>query len=79
MVESLCREIGEDGIRVTVIEPGAVRTEFAANMRDDVRSSTGWATWSNWRARRRPAMLYAVSQPPRVNVDILTFYPTQQA
>lgn len=26
-----------------------------------------------------PAMLYAVSQPPRVNVDILTFYPTQQA
>ncbi len=25
------------------------------------------------------AMLYAVSQPPRVNVDILTFYPMQQA
>jgi len=25
------------------------------------------------------AMLYAVSQPPRVNVNILTLYPTQQA
>jgi NADP-dependent 3-hydroxy acid dehydrogenase YdfG len=25
------------------------------------------------------AILYSVSQPPRINVNILTLYPTQQA
>ncbi len=25
------------------------------------------------------AVIYAVTQPPRVNVNILTLYPTQQA
>lgn len=25
------------------------------------------------------AILYAVTQPPRVNINILTLYPTQQA
>jgi len=39
MAESLRREVGKDGIRVTSIEPGAVKTEFVSRMRDDVRHS----------------------------------------
>src|SRR5882724_8209890 len=39
IAESLRREIGKDWIRVTSIEPGAVRTEFTSHMREDVRQS----------------------------------------
>ena len=39
MAELLRREIGKDGVRVTSIEPGAVKTEFTARMRDDVREA----------------------------------------
>ncbi|QND63702.1 SDR family NAD(P)-dependent oxidoreductase [Mesorhizobium loti] len=82
MAESLRREIGKDGIRVTVIEPGAVRTEFTANMRDDVRLAVEQRLGDMELLESEDiaaAMLYAVSQPPRVNVNILTLYPTQQA
>jgi NADP-dependent 3-hydroxy acid dehydrogenase YdfG len=82
MAESLRREIGKDGIRVTVIEPGAVKTEFTANMRDDVRLAVEQRLGDMEQLESEDiaaAMLYAVSQPPRVNVNILTLYPTQQA
>ncbi|MER8375743.1 SDR family NAD(P)-dependent oxidoreductase [Mesorhizobium sp. M1406] len=82
MAESLRREIAKDGIRVTVIEPGAVRTEFTANMRDDVRLAVEQRLGDMEQLESEDiaaAMLYAVSQPPRVNVNILTLYPTQQA
>lgn len=82
MAESLRREIGKDGIRVTVIEPGAVRTEFTANMRDDVRLAVEHRLGDMEQLESEDiaaAMLYAVSQPPRINVNILTLYPTQQA
>lgn len=82
MAESLRREISKDGIRVTVIEPGAVRTEFTANMRDDVRLAVEQRLGDMEQLESEDiaaAMLYAVSQPPRVNVNILTVYPTQQA
>src|SRR5439155_21004979 len=39
MAESLRREIGKDGVRVTSIEPGAIKTEFTQRMRDEVRAS----------------------------------------
>ena len=39
MAESLRREIGKDGIRVTCVEPGAVKTEFVSQMRADVRAA----------------------------------------
>ena len=82
IAESLRREIGKDGIRVTVIEPGAVRTEFTANMRDDVRLAVEQRLGDMEQLESEDiaaAMLFAVSQPPRVNVNILTLYPTQQA
>lgn len=82
MAESLRREIGKDWIRVTSIEPGAVRTEFVSHMRDDVRSSVEQRLGDMVQlesADVAAAILYAVTQPRHVNVNILTIYPTQQA
>ncbi|TMK47083.1 MAG: SDR family NAD(P)-dependent oxidoreductase [Alphaproteobacteria bacterium] len=82
MAESLRREIGKDWIRVTSIEPGAVRTEFTSHMRDEVRASVDQRLGDMVQLESEDvaaAILYAVTQPPHVNVNILTLYPTQQA
>jgi NADP-dependent 3-hydroxy acid dehydrogenase YdfG len=82
MAESLRREIGKDWIRVTSIEPGAVKTEFISHMRDDVRASVEQRLGDIVQLESEDvaaAILYAVTQPPHVNVNILTLYPTQQA
>ena len=82
MAESLRREIGKDGVRVTSIEPGAVKTEFTARMRDDVREAVARRLGDMEQLEGEDvaaAILYAVTQPQRVNVNILTLYPTEQA
>jgi NADP-dependent 3-hydroxy acid dehydrogenase YdfG len=82
MAESLRREVGKDWIRVTSIEPGAVKTEFTAHMRDEVRTSVDERLGDMVQLESEDvatAILYAVTQPPHVNVNILTLYPTQQA
>jgi len=82
MAESLRREIGKDHIRVTSIEPGAVKTEFVSQMRPDVRKSVEDRLGDMEQLESEDiaaAILYAVTQPRRVNVNILTLYPTQQA
>ncbi|TXI05491.1 MAG: SDR family NAD(P)-dependent oxidoreductase [Rhizobium sp.] len=82
MAESLRREIGKDGIRVTCVEPGAVKTEFVSHMRPDVRQSVRERLGDMVQLEKEDvanAILYAVTQPPRVNVNILTLYPTRQA
>ena len=82
VAESLRREIGKDGIRVTCVEPGAVKTEFVSHMRPDVRDAVERRLGDMEQLESEDvaaAILYAVTQPPRVNVNILTVYPTQQA
>ncbi len=82
MAESLRREIGKDGIRVTCVEPGAVKTEFVSQMRADVRAAVAHRLGDMEQLESddvAAAILYAVTQPQRVNVNILTLYPTQQA
>jgi NADP-dependent 3-hydroxy acid dehydrogenase YdfG len=82
MAESLRREIGKDGIRVTSIEPGAVKTEFVSHMRDDVRLAVEQRLGDMEQLESEDvadAILYAVTRPKRVNVNILTLYPTEQA
>jgi NADP-dependent 3-hydroxy acid dehydrogenase YdfG len=81
IAESLRREIGRDGIKVTTIEPGAVRTEFVAQMRPDVREAVAVRLGDMEQLESEDiaaAILYAVTQPRRVNVNILTLYPTAQ-
>lgn len=82
IAESLRREIGKDWIRVTSIEPGAVKTEFTSHMRQNIRQSVEQRLGGMEQLESQDvaaAILYAVTQPRRVNVNILTLYPTQQA
>lgn len=82
IAESLRREIGKAGIRVTVVEPGAVRTGFVAQMRPDVQAAVKERLGDMEQLESEDiasAILYAVTQPQRVNVNILTLYPTEQA
>jgi len=82
MAESLRREVGKNGIRVTSIEPGAVKTEFVSHMRDDVRRAVEQRLGDMEQLKSEDvaaAIVYAVTQPRHANVNILTLYPTEQA
>jgi NADP-dependent 3-hydroxy acid dehydrogenase YdfG len=69
MAESLRRELDGTGVRVTLIEPGAVDTPFF-----DAKPSIR-ALEPEDIAR---GVLYAVSQPPHVDVNELLIRPTEQ-
>jgi len=80
--ESLRREVYADKVRVTVIEPGLVRTELGDHITNaaskaglDQRLATMEALTAEDVAA---AILYAVSQPPRVNVNEIVIRPTDQ-
>ena len=81
--EALRREAHRDGVRVTVIEPGVVATELTEHIPDE-------ETRTNYEARvgeMEPlesedvaaAILYAVTQPRRVNVNEILIRPLDQA
>jgi NADP-dependent 3-hydroxy acid dehydrogenase YdfG len=69
MAESLRQELAESGVRVTVIEPAKTDTPFF-----DTRPET--AAEPDDIAR---AVLYAVTQPPEINVDVLRVRAVAQA
>lgn len=80
--ESLRREVYADKIRVTVIEPGLVRTELGDHITNaaskaglDQRLATMEALTAEDVAA---AIFYAVSQPARVNVNEIVIRPTDQ-
>ncbi len=80
--EALRQEVHKDNIRVTIIEPGLVATEFIDNIKDPVAKQ-------NIEARFKAivplqpediagAIAYAVTQPPHVNVNEILIRPTLQ-
>ncbi|MBZ9974811.1 SDR family NAD(P)-dependent oxidoreductase [Mesorhizobium sp. BR-1-1-10] len=80
--ESLRREVYADKVRVTVIEPGLVRTELGDHITNaaskaglDQRLATMEALIAEDVAA---AILYAVGQPARVNVNEIVIRPTDQ-
>ncbi|MDX8449046.1 SDR family NAD(P)-dependent oxidoreductase [Mesorhizobium captivum] len=80
--ESLRREVYADKLRVTVIEPGLVRTELGDHITNqefkaglEHRLATMEALTAEDIAN---AILYAVSQPPRVNINEILIRPTDQ-
>ncbi|WP_296736528.1 SDR family NAD(P)-dependent oxidoreductase [Mesorhizobium sp.] len=80
--ESLRREVYADKVRVSVIEPGLVRTELGDHITNE-QSKAGLdhrlATMEALTAEDiANAILYAVSQPPRVNVNEILIRPTDQ-
>jgi NADP-dependent 3-hydroxy acid dehydrogenase YdfG len=69
MGESARQELNGSGVRVTVVEPGMVDTPFFENGAGD------WALKPEDIAR---AVLYAVDQPPHVDVNEILIRPTAQ-
>jgi NADP-dependent 3-hydroxy acid dehydrogenase YdfG len=80
--ESLRKETFKDHIRVTVIEPGVVATELADHIPDPV-TKKGFEELTSAMTPLQPedlaaAILYAVTQPAHVAVNILVVRPTEQ-
>ncbi|WP_216320529.1 SDR family NAD(P)-dependent oxidoreductase [Deinococcus aestuarii] len=80
--EGLRQEVRLHGIRVTVIEPGVVRTELT----DHITHTETKTTYEGRIAQMTPlepediaaAALYAVTQPQRVNVNEILIRPLDQ-
>ena len=68
MGESLRQDLNGTGVRVTVIEPGMVDTPFFDNQPTSALEAEDIAG----------AVMYAVSQPPRVDVNEVLIRPTAQ-
>jgi NADP-dependent 3-hydroxy acid dehydrogenase YdfG len=68
MGESLRQDLNGTGVRVTVIEPGMVDTPFFENRPTEALEAADVAG----------AVMYAVSQPPRVDVNEVLIRPTAQ-
>jgi NADP-dependent 3-hydroxy acid dehydrogenase YdfG len=79
--EALRQEVAEAGIRVTLIEPGAVATELPTHNRPEVLAQM--------RARFKDvtplepqdianAIVYALGQPANVSINEVLVRPTQQ-
>ena len=75
--DALRKELGPDRIRVTVIEPGAVWTEFGHNVAEalDARRNQLDALRSEDVAQ---ALVYAFAQPPNVLVEEILMRPVLQ-
>ena len=75
--DALRKELGPDGIRVSVIEPGAVWTEFGHNVIDalNARREKRDALRSEDIAQ---ALVYAFAQPPNVLVQEILLRPVLQ-
>jgi NADP-dependent 3-hydroxy acid dehydrogenase YdfG len=70
MGESARQELNDTGVRVTVIEPGMVDTPFfSRGTPDDVLKADDVAR----------AVMFAVSQPPHVDVNEILIRPTAQS
>jgi NADP-dependent 3-hydroxy acid dehydrogenase YdfG len=69
MGEALRADLDETGIRVTTIEPGMVDTPFFENRPTGALEPDDIAR----------AVLYAVSQPPHVDVNEILIRPTSQS
>ena len=80
--EALRQEVYKDKIRVTIIEPGAVATELTHHITnaDAKQQIEGFIQGMTPLESEdiAAAILYAVTQPPRVNVNEILIRPTDQ-
>jgi clavulanate-9-aldehyde reductase len=79
--ESLRQEIAPAGLRVTLIEPGAVATELVEQNRPEIRQVIAGVLAEVEPLRSEDianAILYAISQPPNVAVNEVLVRPSQQ-
>lgn len=80
--ESLRKEVYKDKIRVTIIEPGLVATELPQHITDAGAKERTKAFYESVRSLDSEdiatAIVYAVTQPPHVNVNEILIRPTEQ-
>jgi NADP-dependent 3-hydroxy acid dehydrogenase YdfG len=79
--ESLRQECVALGVRVTLIEPGAVETELAGHNRPEVREQIAKRFGDIERLTSEniaDAVLYAIGQPPHVSINEVLVRPTGQ-
>lgn len=81
--EALRQELIDDRVRVTLIEPGAVRTELVDHISDDAIRERSLQSYDDYDALQAEdvaaGILYAVSQPSRVSINELLIRPSLQA
>ncbi len=80
--EALRKEVYKDNIRVTIIEPGLVATELPQHVTDPKAKEIAanfYGSVKNLESEDiAAAIVYAVTQPPRVNVNEILIRPTEQ-
>jgi NADP-dependent 3-hydroxy acid dehydrogenase YdfG len=80
--EALRQELRGDRVRVTLIEPGAVRTELAEHISDETIRDQTRAMYDDVDALHPDdianAIVYAISQPARASVNEILIRPTLQ-
>ncbi len=80
--EALRQEVSRDKIRVTIIEPGAVATELTHHITDAAAKQQIQEFVQGMTPLESEdiaaAIVYAVTQPPRVNVNEILIRPTDQ-
>lgn len=80
--ESLRQEVSKDKIRVTIIEPGAVATELTQHVTNPEVQERVQKMYDEITTLESEdiaaAIIYAVTQPDRVNVNEILIRPTEQ-
>ncbi len=80
--ESLRQEVTARGVRVTLVEPGAVATELRTHISHE-QTRTSISQWAESMRQLRSedvaaAVLYAVTQPAHVSVNEILLRPSDQ-
>lgn len=80
--EALRKEVYQNNIRVTIVEPGLVATELPTHITDTgakERAAGFYGSLKNLDSEDiAAAIVYATSQPPHVNVNEILIRPTEQ-
>jgi len=80
--EALRQEVHMDGIRVTIVEPGVVRTELREHI-TNARIKQEHEQWASSMTQLESediaaAIVYAVTAPERANINEILIRPTEQ-
>jgi NADP-dependent 3-hydroxy acid dehydrogenase YdfG len=80
--ESLRQEVTARGVRVSLVEPGAVATELAGHITQDAAREESLRMAASMRTLQSEdiarAILYVVTQPPHVAINEVLVRPTDQ-
>jgi NADP-dependent 3-hydroxy acid dehydrogenase YdfG len=80
--ESLRQEVTAKGVRISLVEPGAVATELSSHITQDAAREAVRSMAESMRTLQSDdiarAILYVVRQPPHVAINEVLVRPTDQ-